>query len=713
MTKTRDLADLGGGFIQVGTGAVQRTVESKLQDVVSVLDFIPPGTNTATVNCAPYFQSAITAATNVVVPPGTYAINTQLTSTGNLHLLVQGTIKPTVNAGSTQSILKITGGNCTITFEGSGGIDCTSSSYSNWSGIEVTPTSGMVENIHITGGLFQNIGINNNQSTVIAINAVRSGSIKNTTIKNCGVISNVVGGGFGIYTANCEGFVVDSNNLDTVGSSAINMSCGLNNIVSNNKVSKATLFAFKGGYGIGAAVTSNISPTTTQFSVADTVDNRNTLKVGQAFYIPRVSVFPSPQGVIKSIVDNGSYLTITTQQSMGVAPIAGETMQPLDTNCVWDSNSLTYSGDNGFDQNGVYNITVTNNRLMYSGWYQDVGTFGGFGDGVWIGYDPQGSLNTMINTGVLVSNNIIQHTFGSAIEIFTSNNVTVNDNILFQYNEGKEPGTATPAYGGVSVGRLGYYRTNQVVIANNSCKSTEGFGVYCGFSTQNTITHNNISSPVGITANAVVAAYILSNVVTVNKDLGYGLLVSDGSGSNPCSGVLIKGNYITQNGSTGACVRISDAGASVVKIDTDNTLSGGAGVNRIEDLSSSSSALTPVSDGYAGAIFSSPLRIKLDPGQSYTLAQYFSDAGTIGGARVFGFMRSGTGAFEYFETVYYGNVSMRTIAFTSKGSPNGTAFLASGDFTTTTSGSKINCVYTNNEANQINAILYVESFSRF
>lgn len=39
MTKTRNLADLGGGFIQAGTGAVQRTVESKLQDVVSVKDF--------------------------------------------------------------------------------------------------------------------------------------------------------------------------------------------------------------------------------------------------------------------------------------------------------------------------------------------------------------------------------------------------------------------------------------------------------------------------------------------------------------------------------------------------------------------------------------------------------------------------------------------------------------------------------------------------
>ena len=38
MTKPRDLSNLGGGFIQSGTGAVQRTVESKLKDTVYVLD---------------------------------------------------------------------------------------------------------------------------------------------------------------------------------------------------------------------------------------------------------------------------------------------------------------------------------------------------------------------------------------------------------------------------------------------------------------------------------------------------------------------------------------------------------------------------------------------------------------------------------------------------------------------------------------------------
>lgn len=68
MTKTRDLADLGGGFIQAG-GGVQRTVESKLKDVVSVLDFIPQAEHaaikagTSTYDATAAIQAAIDALT--------------------------------------------------------------------------------------------------------------------------------------------------------------------------------------------------------------------------------------------------------------------------------------------------------------------------------------------------------------------------------------------------------------------------------------------------------------------------------------------------------------------------------------------------------------------------------------------------------------------------------------------------------------------------
>jgi hypothetical protein len=94
MTKTRDLADLGGGFIQVGaTVDMQRTVESKLQDVVSVKDFGAVGDGLTDDTSA--IQAAIDSITHttwqgsaanmytkgggtVYFPPGRYKITSTL-----------------------------------------------------------------------------------------------------------------------------------------------------------------------------------------------------------------------------------------------------------------------------------------------------------------------------------------------------------------------------------------------------------------------------------------------------------------------------------------------------------------------------------------------------------------------------------------------------------------------------------------------------------
>jgi hypothetical protein len=81
MTKPRDLATLGGGFTQSGAGAIQRTVESKLKDTVSVKDFgaVGDGTtnDTAAITAAIAYAGAYNAAT-LVFPGGAYAV-TQLT----------------------------------------------------------------------------------------------------------------------------------------------------------------------------------------------------------------------------------------------------------------------------------------------------------------------------------------------------------------------------------------------------------------------------------------------------------------------------------------------------------------------------------------------------------------------------------------------------------------------------------------------------------
>jgi len=77
MTKTRDLADLGGGFIQAGTGAVQRTVESKLQDMVSVKDFGAVGDgvtdDTSSIQAAVIATSS--SGATLFFPQGTYILS--------------------------------------------------------------------------------------------------------------------------------------------------------------------------------------------------------------------------------------------------------------------------------------------------------------------------------------------------------------------------------------------------------------------------------------------------------------------------------------------------------------------------------------------------------------------------------------------------------------------------------------------------------------
>jgi hypothetical protein len=90
MTKTRDLADLGGGFIQEGTGAVQRTVESKLQDVVSVKDFGAVGDGTTNDTTAVQTAvNAVGAGGAVYFPKGSYFV-TSLTGATNILFFGSG-----------------------------------------------------------------------------------------------------------------------------------------------------------------------------------------------------------------------------------------------------------------------------------------------------------------------------------------------------------------------------------------------------------------------------------------------------------------------------------------------------------------------------------------------------------------------------------------------------------------------------------------------
>jgi hypothetical protein len=70
-------------FTQDGVGAVERTVQSKLEEFISADDFIPFGTNTAVVDCTAFLNSAFNAGVGKLVklsPGATYRC------TGQIHI---------------------------------------------------------------------------------------------------------------------------------------------------------------------------------------------------------------------------------------------------------------------------------------------------------------------------------------------------------------------------------------------------------------------------------------------------------------------------------------------------------------------------------------------------------------------------------------------------------------------------------------------------
>jgi len=216
MTKTRDLADLGGGFIQSGTGAVQRTVESKLQDVVSVKDFGAVGDGVADDTAA--LQAALSAgAKKVVFPDGTYLLNSStegLVVSSNTTVSGYGaTIKNTAfQSPSTETaagdalhcglIVEIESENIIIeglTIEGPSPLSINQSDMCyNSIGINIR-------------GLFDRYYIDGVDDTI-------SGTNKNITIRDCTIYGWYQSGIIADYVDN---LLIEANNVHTCGRDGI------------------------------------------------------------------------------------------------------------------------------------------------------------------------------------------------------------------------------------------------------------------------------------------------------------------------------------------------------------------------------------------------------------------------------------------------------------------------------------------------------------
>ena len=129
MTKPRDLSNLGGGFIQSGTGAVQRTVENKLKESISAFDFMTSAqiadvqANTRALDVTVPLQNFLVACRNRkgFMPSGSYKITSALVLDPQYSYLIEGEGWDP-NATSSTAIWNYGTGNA-IEIHGVGGYD--------------------------------------------------------------------------------------------------------------------------------------------------------------------------------------------------------------------------------------------------------------------------------------------------------------------------------------------------------------------------------------------------------------------------------------------------------------------------------------------------------------------------------------------------------------------------------------------------------------
>jgi hypothetical protein len=495
-----------------------------------------------------------------------------------------------------------------------------------------------------------------------------------------------------------------------VGSTSINNSAGVSNIISNNNVQKATLFWFKGGYAPNiTTITNNIPRTASSFSVAATASAIKNMVQGASVCIFNVAPI-APVGFIGEVVNNGTYLSVFLTGPMNAVPENGVEVQLLETGTVYDANTLIYSGDNGWDINGWSNITVTGNSLVSPGSYQDVGVFGGLAAGFWFGYDPQGGYNNMSCKGLTITGNSIKNAYGSAISVMaTVDDVSITSNNLIDYNKSDNAN-----FGGIDLTRLSFYRSKNHIVSGNTCVSALGYGIYASFSTNAVITNNFVKSRYGVVANSQNTCNIQGNTVSSieSGNAGYGILVSDTSGTNTSSTITIMNNWVYIAGEIG--ISVTDVNATEVTIKDNMSRGSSATMAPIYDTSVGNDLITV--GGFAGRNLAGFMRFSLATGQTIKVADYYSEPGSIGGVTIEGFIRAGTTKFEWFTTTYYGNTSMPTVSFTSKGSPNATAFLAAGDFLTvinSPSTGRVTCNFKNNDAATVYVSMRVVTINKF
>ena len=222
------------GFLQSGTGAASRTIESKLRDTVSVKDFGAVGDGVADDTTA--FASALATGKSVFIPDGTYLITSSLTvSTGGQAIFGEGWQKSKVRRGNDSTFIifnvtapwgveflnfKIEEPSLSYANTGSfiqlsvgGGTDILIQGMWLWYGWQHVRCMQGTSNITFSNTVFEAA----RKGAIYSYSSVRNKVVGCTFWKNSADISNPADRGYAISLAKDGGYSFGSDNWNLVG----------------------------------------------------------------------------------------------------------------------------------------------------------------------------------------------------------------------------------------------------------------------------------------------------------------------------------------------------------------------------------------------------------------------------------------------------------------------------------------------------------------
>lgn len=183
-------------FTQAGTGAVARTVDSRLKDVVSVKDFGAVGDNTTNDTAA--IQAAFNSGTSeIVYPAGTYLQDTITVPATVKKISGIGLIKQRVGDTKFFVVTSSTG----LTIDGLKLLGA----YSAGQTVSTSDNTAILVQSS-TGVNILNCNINNIKAIAIHLQNTTNSTVQKNTINLCAQ---------GIYLRGCSNVVIDGNVIDT------------------------------------------------------------------------------------------------------------------------------------------------------------------------------------------------------------------------------------------------------------------------------------------------------------------------------------------------------------------------------------------------------------------------------------------------------------------------------------------------------------------